>query len=57
MKMTLKSLNKMVDIYLHEAYEQHPPLKVDAKQWREDWDDEDINDDFTQQLKKQLNVE
>jgi hypothetical protein len=26
------------------AYETNPPTKVDAKQWREDWDDEDIND-------------
>jgi hypothetical protein len=26
------------------AYEANPPTKIDAKQWREDWDDEDIND-------------
>ena len=34
------------------AYDSNPPPKIEAKQWREDWDDEDINEDFTKQLKK-----
>ncbi|KAM3142000.1 hypothetical protein pb186bvf_005873 [Paramecium bursaria] len=25
--------------------------KIDIKQWREDWDDEDLNDEFTQQIR------
>jgi 26 proteasome complex subunit DSS1 len=36
------------------AYDSNPPAKTDAKQWREDWDDEDMNDEFTQQLKREL---
>lgn len=28
--------------------------KIDLKQWREDWDDEDLNDDFSKQLKEEL---
>lgn len=31
-------------------------MKIDAKQWREDWDDEDINDEFGIQLKKELGI-
>lgn len=27
-----------------------------SKQWREDWEDEDINDDFANQLKRELNA-
>lgn len=34
------------------AYDANPPARIEAKQWREDWDDEDINEDFTRQLKK-----
>jgi 26 proteasome complex subunit DSS1 len=43
-------------LIIFTAYESNPPAKVDAKQWREDWDDEDINDEFTQQLKRELNL-
>ena len=43
-------------MYVDSAYEANPPTRVDAKQWREDWDDEDINDEFTQNLKKELGV-
>ena len=42
--MILNNLKKEVHMYIIIAYEQNPPSKVDAKQWREDWDDEDIND-------------
>ena len=38
------------------AYDSNPPPKIEAKQWREDWDDEDINEDFTRQLKKELGL-
>jgi hypothetical protein len=27
---------------------------MEAKQWREDWEDEEINDEFTNQLKREL---
>lgn len=38
------------------AYDSNPPAKIEAKEWREDWDDEDINEDFTRQLKKELGI-
>lgn len=43
----------MVHIYVNAAYDsKNVPTKIEPKQWREDWDDEDINDEFTSQLKK-----
>ncbi len=36
------------------AYDANPPTKNDEKQWRVDWEDEDMNDEFTQQLKREL---
>jgi hypothetical protein len=50
--MISKSLKRMVFINLCIAYDPNPPERVDPKQWREDWDDEDINDDFAKELKK-----
>lgn len=51
--MTSKSLKKTVHIYDYAAYDsKNVPTKIEPKQWREDWDDEDINDEFTSQLKK-----
>lgn len=38
-------------------YDERAPQKIDVKQWREDWDDEDINDEFGLQLKKELGVQ
>ena len=56
MRTISKSLKKMVHLYSYPAYDENPPERVDPKQWREDWDDEDINDDFVGQLKKELNA-
>ncbi len=28
--------------------------KEDMQQWEEDWDDDDVQDDFTQQLRAEL---
>ena len=38
------------------AYDPNPPAQLDAKQWREDWDDEEINDEFTSKLKAELGL-
>lgn len=38
------------------AYDPNPPAQLDAKQWREDWDDEDMNDEFTNKLKAELGL-
>ena len=38
------------------AYDLNPPAQLDAKQWREDWDDEDMNDEFTNKLKAELGL-
>lgn len=47
----------MVHIFIIKAYDtKNVPTKIEPKQWREDWDDEDINDEFTSQLKKELQV-
>lgn len=47
----------MVNILFYAAYDsKNVPTKIEPKQWREDWDDEDINDEFTSQLKKELQV-
>ena len=54
--MTSSSSSKMVRARNNSVYDETAPQKVDAKQWREDWDDEDINDDFAVQLKKELGV-
>jgi len=29
--------------------------QIDVKQWQEDWDDEESNTDFAEELKKELN--
>lgn len=42
----------MVTFHLYLAYDANPPQGVAAKQWREDWEDEDIDDDFGNQLQK-----
>ncbi len=42
--MTSNNSNKMVHIYPNSAYDENPPKKMEANQWREDWDDEDVND-------------
>jgi 26 proteasome complex subunit DSS1 len=44
----------MVKCILNLAYDDRPPERIKAKQWREDWEDEDINDDFVNQLRKEL---
>ena len=45
------------DLLYWIAYDnKNVPAKIEPKQWREDWDDEDINDEFTSQLKKELAV-
>mmetsp|Transcript_27110 Transcript_27110/g.31283 ORF Transcript_27110/g.31283 Transcript_27110/m.31283 type:complete len:83 (+) Transcript_27110:61-309(+) len=30
--------------------------KIDIKQWQEDWDDEDVEDEFSNQLRKELGI-
>jgi hypothetical protein len=43
-------------IFWDVVYDETAPVKIDAKQWREDWDDEDINDEFGIQLRKELGI-
>ncbi len=54
--MILSSSSRTVTTHANSVYDETAPQKIDAKQWREDWDDEDINDDFAVQLKKELGV-
>ncbi|CAD8056807.1 unnamed protein product [Paramecium sonneborni] len=37
-----------------EDLEVNHDLKIDVKQWREDWNDEDLTDEFSIQLKQEL---
>lgn len=50
--MTSRSSKKEVKRRCNAVYDETAPVKIDAKQWREDWDDEDINDEFGIQLRK-----
>ncbi len=52
MKMISKNFKKMVMFLFILAYDERPPEKIKAKQWREDWEDEDINDDFAERLRR-----
>ncbi len=52
--MISKNFRKMVMFLFILAYDERPPEKIKPKQWREDWEDEDINDDFAERLRKEL---
>ena len=35
-------------------WEDFPPPAEDNQLWQDDWDDDDVNDDFTSQLRAQI---
>merc|ERR1711907_150604 len=39
-----------------DDWDESKENKIDIKQWQEDWDDEDVEDEFTNQLRKELGV-
>lgn len=36
------------------SWDDVPPQAEDAQLWQDDWEDDNVNDDFTQQLREQI---
>ncbi len=38
-------------------WQDAPEEQIDVKQWLEDWDDEDADDEFTEQLRAEIKIQ
>lgn len=38
-------------------WQDAPNEQIDVKQWLEDWDDEDADDEFTEQLREEIKIQ